>query len=121
MKLIYHPKQFTFKDLFKKYGLNPSDETTLFLLPDVSVVQEIEDYYSGEGVWGKNLLTFYELSDFVNEASSNLKKKRISRTQALSVTRKAAESVSENLEVFGEFSQNRDFLNATTSIVSKLK
>ncbi len=121
MKLIYHPKQSTFKNLFEKYGLNPSDETTLFLLPGVSVVQEIEDCYSGEGVWGKNLLTFNELSDFVNEASPNLKKKRISRTQALSVTRKAAESVSENLEVFGEFSQNRDFLNATASIISKLK
>ena len=121
MKLIYHPKQSTFKNLFKKYGLNPSDETTLFLLPGVSVVQEIEDYYCGEGVWGKNLLTFNELSDFVNEASPNLKKKRISRTQALSVTRKAAESVSENLEVFGEFLQNRDFLNSVASILSKLK
>lgn len=121
MKLIYHPKQSTFKNLFKKYGFNPSDETTLFLLPGVSVVQEIEDYYCGEGVWGKNLLTFNELSDFVNEASPNLKKKRVSRTQALSVTRKAAESVSGNLEVFGEFSQNRDFLNAAASIISKLK
>lgn len=121
MKLIYHPKEFTFRDLFKKYGLNPSDETTLFLLPGVSVVQEIEDYYSGGGVWGKNLLTFNELSDFVNEVSPNLKKKRISRTQALSVIRKAAESVSGNLEVFGEFSQNRDFLNAAASIISKLK
>ncbi|MXZ47675.1 MAG: hypothetical protein F4Z13_00245 [Candidatus Dadabacteria bacterium] len=121
MKLIYHPKEFTFKDLFKKYGLNPSDETTLFLLPGVSVVQEIEDCYSGVGVWGKNLLTFNELSDFVNEASPNLKKKRISRTQTLSITRKAAESVSGNLEVFGEFSQNRDFLNATALIISKLK
>ena len=121
MKLIYHPKEFTFKDLFKKYGLNPSDETTLFLLPGVSVVQEIEDYYCGEGVWGKNLLTFNELSDFVNEVSPNLKKKRISRTQVLSVTRKAAESVSGNLEVFRGFSQNRDFLNATASIISKLK
>ena len=70
---------------------------------------------------GKNLLTFNELSDFVNEASPNLKKKRISRTQSLSVTRKAAESVSGNLEVFGEFSQNRDFLNAVASIISKLK
>lgn len=121
MKLIYHPKESTFKHLFKKHGLDPSDETTLFLLPGVSVVQEIEDYYSGGGVWGKNLLTFNELSDFVNEASLNLKKKRISRTQALSVTRKAAESVSESLEVFGEFSQNRDFLNSAASIVSKLK
>ena len=121
MKLIYHAKEFTFKNLFKRYGLNPSDETTLFLLPGVSAVQEIEDYYCGEGVWGKNLLTFNELSDFVNEASPNLKRKRISRTQALSVTRKAAESVSENLEVFREFSQNRDFLNATASIISKLK
>ena len=121
MKLIYHPKEFTFKDLFKKYGLDPSDETSLFLLPGVSVVQEIETYYSSEGVWGKTLLTFNELSDFVNEASPNLKKKRISKTQALSVTRKAAESVSENLQVFGEFSQNRDFLNAAASIISKLK
>ena len=121
MKLIYHPKEFTFKDLFKKYGLNPSDETTLFLLPGVSVVQEIEDYYSREGVWGKNLLTFYELSDFVNEVSPNLKKKRISSTQTLSVTRKAAELVSEDLEVFREFSQNRDFLNSAASILSKLK
>lgn len=121
MKLIYHPKELTFKDLFRKHGLNPSDETTLFLLPGVSVVQEIEDYCSGEGVWGKNLLTFNELSDFVNEASPNLKNKRISRTQVLSVTRKAAESVSENLRVFGEFSQNRDFLNAAASIISKLK
>ena len=121
MKLIYHPKELTFKDLFKKHGLNPSDETTLFLLPGVSVVQEIEDYCSGEGVWGKNLLTFNELSDFVNEASPNLKKKRISRTQTLSVTRKAAESASENLRVFGGFSQNRDFLNAAASIISKLK
>ena len=121
MKLIYHPKELTFKDLFKKHGLSPSDETTLFLLPGVSVVQEIEDYCSGEGVWGKNLLTFNELSDFVNEASPNLKKKRISRTQVLSVTRKAAESASENLRVFGEFSQNRDFLNAAASIISKLK
>ena len=121
MKLIYHPKQSTFKDLFKKHGLSPSDETTLFLLPGVSVVQEIEDHYCTEGVWGKNLLTFNELSDFVNEASPNLKKKRISRTQALSVTRKATDSVSEDLEVFGEFSQNRDFLNAAASIISKLK
>ena len=121
MKVIYHPKEFTFKHLFKKHGLDPSDETTLFLLPGVSVVQEIEDYYSRGGVWGKNLLTFNELSDFVNESSSNLKKKRISRTQALSVTRKATESVSENLQVFGEFSQNRDFLNAAASIISKLK
>ena len=53
MKLIYHPKELTFKNLFKKYGLNPSDETTLFLLPGVSVVQEIEDHYCTEGVWGK--------------------------------------------------------------------
>ncbi len=121
MKLIYHPKELTFKNLFKKYGLNPSDETTLFLLPGVSVVQEIEDHYCTEGVWGKNLLTFNELSDFINEASPNLKKKRVSRTQVLSVTRKAAESVSEKLEVFGEFSQNRDFLNAVASIISKLK
>jgi len=72
-------------------------------------------------VWGKNLLTFSELSDFVNEASPNLKKKRISRTQILSVTRKAAELVSGDLEVFGEFSQNRDFLDAAASIISKLK
>ncbi len=121
MKVIYHPKELTFKNLFKEYGLNPSDETTLFLLPGVSVVQEIEDYYSREGVWGKNLLTFYELSDFVNEASPNLKKKRISRTQVLSVTRKAAEVVSGDLEVFGEFSQNRDFLNSAASILSRLK
>ena len=121
MKLIYHPKELSFKHLFEKHGLNPSDETTLFLFPGVSVVQEIEDHYRGEGVWGKNLLTFNELSDFVNEASPNLKRKRISRTQTLSVTRKAAESVSGNLEVFGEFSQDRDFLNATASIISKLK
>ncbi|MCY4379064.1 MAG: PD-(D/E)XK nuclease family protein [Candidatus Dadabacteria bacterium] len=121
MKLIYHAKELTFKNLFKKHELDPSDETTLFLLPGVSVVQEIEDCYSGGGVWGKNLLTFNEFSDFVNEASPNLKKKRISRTQALSVTRKAAESVSGGLEVFREFSQNRDFLNAVASIVSKLK
>jgi len=121
MKLIYHAKELTFKNLFEKYGLDPSNETTLFLLPGVSVVQEIEDCYSGVGVWGKNLLTFNELSDFVNEASPNLKKKRISRTQALSVTRKAAESVSGDLEVFREFSQNRDFLNSVASILSKLK
>ena len=121
MRLIYHPKEFTFKSLFRKHGLNPSDETTLFLLPGISVVQEIEDYYSREGVWGKNLLTFNELSDFVNEASPNLKKKRISRTQTLSVTRKAAELVSEDLKVFREFSQNRDFLNSAASILSKLK
>lgn len=121
MKIIHHPRGFSFKNLFKKYGLDPSDETTLFLLPGVSVVQEIEDCYSGEGVWGKNLLTFRELSDFVNEASPNLKKKRISRTQVLSVTRKAAELVSGDLEVFGEFSGNRDFLNAAASIISKLK
>ncbi len=121
MKLIYHAKELTFKNLFKKYGLDPSNETTLFLLPGVSVVQEIEDCYSGGGVWGKNLLTFNELSDFVNEASPNLKKKRISRTQTLSVTRKAAELVSGDLEVFGKFSQNRDFLDAVASIVSKLK
>ena len=121
MKLIYHPKQSTFKNLFKKYGLNPSDETALFLLPGVSVVQEMEDYYCGEGVWGKNLLTFNELSDFVNEVSPNLKRKRISRAQLLSVTRKAAELVSENLEVFGEFTRNRDFLNAAAVIISKLK
>ena len=121
MKVIYHPKESTFKHLFKKHGLNPSDETSLFLLPGVSVVQEIEDHYCTEGVWGKNLLTFNELSDFINEASPNLKKKRISRTQVLSVTRKAAESISEKLEVFGEFSQNRDFLNAVASIISKLK
>ena len=121
MKLIYHAKELTFKNLFKKYGLNPSDEATLFLLPGVSVVQEIEDCYSGEGVWGKNLLTFSELSDFVNETSPNLKKKRISRTQILSVTRKAAELVSGDLEVFGEFSENRDFLDAAASIISKLK
>ncbi len=121
MKLVYHPRESTFKHLFGEHGLDPSDETTLFLLPGVSVVQEIEDYYSGGGVWGKNLLTFNELSDFVNETSPNLKRKRISRTQALSVTRKAAESVSENLQVFGGFSQNRDFLNAAASIISKLK
>ena len=121
MKLIYHPKELTFKDLFKKHGFNPSDETTLFLFPGVSVVQEVEDCYCREGVWGKNLLTFDELSDFVNEASPNLKKKRISRTQVLSVTRKAADSVSEKLKVFREFSQNRDFLNAAVSIISKLK
>jgi ATP-dependent helicase/DNAse subunit B len=121
MKLIYHPKESTFKDLFKEHGFNPSDETTLFLLPGVLSVQEIEDHYCSEGVWGKNLLTFNELSDFVNEASPNLKKKRVSRTQVLSATRKAAESVSGDLEVFGEFSQKRDFLNAVASIISKLK
>lgn len=121
MKLIYYPKEFTFKNLFRKHGLSPSDETTLFLLPGVSVVQEIEDYYSGEGVWGKNLLTFNELSDFLNEVSPNLKKKRISRTQALSVIRKAADLTSENLQIFREFSQSRDFLNAAASIISKLK
>ena len=121
MRVIYHPRHSAFKYLFKRHKLNPGDETTLFLLPGVSAVQEIEDYYCGEGVWGKNLLTFNELSDFVNEASPNLKRKRISRTQALSVTRKAAELVSENLEVFREFSQNRDFLNAAVSIISKLK
>ncbi len=121
MKLVYHPRESTFKHLFGEHGLDPSDETTLFLLPGVSVVQEVEDCYSGGGVWGKNLLTFNELSDFVNETSPNLKRKRISRIQALSVTRKAAESVSENLQVFGGFSQNRDFLNAAASIISKLK
>ncbi len=121
MKLIYHPKELTFKDLFKKYGLNPSDETTLFLLPHVSVVQEIENYFCTEGIWGKNLLTFNELSDFVNEVSPNLKKKMISRTQSQSAIRKAAESVSGNLEVFGEFPQSRDFLNAVASIILKLK
>lgn len=121
MRVIYHPKHSTFKDLFREYGFNPSDETTLFLLPGVSVVQEIEDYYCSDGVWGKNLLTFNELSDFVNEVSPNLKKKRISRTQVLSAIRKAAELVSEDLEVFSEFSQNRDFLNAAASIISKLK
>ena len=121
MNIIHHPREFSFKQLFKKYGLSPSDETTLFLLPGVSVVQEIEDHYCGEGIWGRNLLTFNELSDFVNEASPNLKKKKISKTQVLSVTRKAAELVSENLEVFREFSQNQDFLNAAASIISKLK
>ncbi len=121
MKLIYHPKELTFKNLFRKYGLSPADETTLFLLPGVSAVQEMEDHYCGEGVWGKNLLTFNELSDFVNEASPNLKRKRISGTQALSVIRKAADSVSESLEVFGEFPRNRDFLRSAASIVSRLK
>ena len=121
MKLIYHAKELTFKDLFRKYGLSPADETTLFLLPGVSVVQEMEDHYCGEGVWGKNLLTFNELSDFLNEASPSLKRKRISGTQALSVIRKAAESVSGELEVFGEFSRNRDFLRSAASIVSRLK
>ena len=119
--LIYHPGESTFRNLFREYGLGPSDGSTLFLLPGVSAVQEIEDHYRAQGVWGKNLLTFNELSDFVNEASPNLKKKRISPTQALSVTRKAAESVSERLEVFGEFSRNRDFLGAAASIISKLK
>ena len=52
-----------------------------FFFPVSRLVQEIEDHYCTEGVWGKNLLTFNELSDFVNEASPNLKKKRISRTQ----------------------------------------
>ncbi len=121
MKLIYHPKELDFKHLFRKYELSPSDETTLFLLPGVPVVQEIEDYYCAEGIWGNNLLTFNELSDFINEVSLNQKKKKISKTQILSITRKAAEDVSENLEVFREFSQNRDFLNATASIISKLK
>lgn len=121
MRIIHHPRESSFRQLFKEYELDPSDETTLFLLPGVSVVQEIEDHYCDKGVWGKNLLTFNELADFVNEASPNLKKKRVSRTQVLSVTRKAAESVSGNLEVFREFSQNRDFLNAATSIISKLK
>ena len=121
MKIIYHPKEISFSRLFKRYKLNPSDETTLFLLPGVRVVQEIENRYCGEGVWGKNLLTFKELSDFINETSPNLKKKRISQVQALSVIRKAAEQVSKKLVVFGEFSRNRDFLSSALSIISKLK
>lgn len=121
MNIIHHPRESSFRELFKEYELDPSDETTLFLLPGVSVVQEIEDHCCDRGIWGKNLLTFNELADYVNEASPNLKKKRISRTQVLSVTRKAAELVSGDLEVFGEFSGNRDFLYAAASIASELK
>lgn len=121
MKLIYHPKKLNFRYLFKKYELDPSDETTLFLLPGVSVVQEIENFFCAEGVWGKNLLTFAELSDYVNEASPDLKKQKMSETRRLSLIRKASEVVSEKLEVFGAHSQDRDFLNASASIISKLK
>ena len=121
MRVIRHAKGTGFADLFEKYGLAPSDETALFLLPGVSAVEEAENRYCEEGVWGKNLLTFNELSDFVNETSPNLKKKRISRVQVLSVIGNAAAAVSEKLEVFGEFSDNRDFLGGLASVILKLK
>ena len=121
MKTILHRKGLSFADLFGKYGLSPSDEATLFLFPGVSAVEEAENRYCEEGVWGKNLLTFNELSDFVNETSPNLKKKRISRVQVLSVIGNAVGAVSEKLEVFGEFSDNRDFLSGLASVLLKLK
>ena len=121
MRIILHRKGISFADLFKKYELNPSDETTLFLFPGVSTVEEAENRYCGEGVWGKNLLTFNELSDFINETSPNLKKKRLSGIQVLSVIREAADTLSEKLEVFGEFSDNRDFLGGLASVIMKLK
>lgn len=121
MKIIHYPKQYNSKYLFEKYGLAPSDGTALFLLPGVSAVEEAENRYCGEGVWGKNLLTFNELSDFVNETSPNLKKKRISRVQVLSVVGSAVGAVSEKLEVFGEFSDDRDFLGGLASVLLKLK
>lgn len=121
MKIIHYSKGTPFHRLFETYGLNPSDQKVLFLFPGVSAVQEAEDHYCDEGVWGKNLLTFSELSDFVNEASPNLKKKKISAVQSFSVIRKATKVLSEELEVFGEFSANRDFLGDVASIISRLK
>ena len=121
MKIIRYLQGVSSKRLFERYELNPSNETVLFLFPGVSAVQETEDGYCGKGVWGKNLLTFSELTDFVNETSPNLKRKKISATQVFSVIRKATETLSEKLEVLGEFSANRDFLGGMVSIIARLK
>ena len=121
MTVIRHAKGAGFAHLFEKYGLSPSDETALFLFPGVSAVEEAENLYCGEGVWGKNLLTFNELSDFINETSPNLKRKRISGVQVLSVIGKIAGELSGRLEVFGEFSANRDFLGGLVSVILRLK
>lgn len=121
MTVIRHARGAGFAHLFEKYGLSPSDETTLFLFPGVSAVEEAENLYCEKGVWGKNLLTFNELSDFVNETSPNLKRKRISGVQVLSVVGKIAGELSGRLEVFGEFSANRDFLGGLASVILKLK
>lgn len=121
MRVIRHAKGAGFAHLFEKYELSPSDETALFLFPGVSAVEEAENRYCEKGVWGKNLLTFNELSDFVNETSPNLKRKRISRVQVLSVIGKIADELSGKLRVFGEFSTNRDFLGGLVSVVLKLK
>ena len=121
MKIIRYPRQASSKYLFEKFELSPSDETTLFLFPGVSAVEEAENLYCEKGVWGKNLLTFNELSDFVNETSPNLKRKRISGVQVLSVIGKIAGELSGRLEIFGEFSTNRDFLGGLVSVILKLK
>ena len=121
MTVIRHAKGAGFAHLFEKYGLSPSDETALFLFPGVSAVEEAENFYCEKGVWGKNLLTFNELSDFVNETSPNLKRKRISGVQVLSVIGKIAGELSGRLEIFGEFSTNRDFLGGLASVILRLK
>ena len=121
MTVIRHARGAGFAHLFEKYGLSPSDESALFLFPGVSAVEEAENLYCEKGVWGKNLLTFNELSDFVNETSPNLKRKRISGVQVLSVIGKIAGELSGKLEVFGEFSTNRDFLGGMVSVILKLK
>ena len=121
MTVIRHARGAGFAHLFEKYGLSPSDETALFLFPGVSAVEEAENLYCEKGVWGKNLLTFNELSDFVNETSPNLKRKRISGVQVLSVIGKIAGELSGRLGVFAEFSTNRDFLGGLVSVILKLK
>ncbi len=121
LRIIYHPKKFSFKHIFQKYGFCPSDQSTVFLLPGVPIAQEIEDYYCDKGIWGNTLITFKELSDRVNEISPELKKKTISGTQALAVVGAATSSISDELQIFGNFSQNRDFLFPIVSIISRLK
>ena len=120
MKIIVSEIDTTLKDIIQICNLDIDDPSFCFIFPEIPAVEQAENLFLADGVWGDRFLTFGKLSSIVNENNEH-RSFEASRLWRLFLVEDILDEVEQDLSYFKEIKDKQSFSEAAIRLITELK
>jgi ATP-dependent helicase/DNAse subunit B len=121
MRIVQTECGESFEGIVEKGNINPDDQATYFLLPDIPAIVQAENVFlKRNGLWGERLLTFGKLS-FISNLNSSERRNVVSRMGRLFMMEEIVDGLNSDFAYFNDKCLVRGFSESLLKIIAELK
>ena len=120
MKIILSEIDTKLKDIVQICNLDINDPSFCFIFPEIPAVEQAENLFINDGVWGDRFLTFGKLSSIVNEKNEH-RSFEASRLWRLFLVEDILDEFEQDISYFKEIKDKQSFSEAAIRLITELK